>query len=89
MMKGVEGMCHKGLISLVDSLYNAGYSCLDLVEWFKHAPPLVEENIRRSEVVMCFHRIKGEFRCEKLLMFYLLDFAFLRPNRGLENIGGM
>jgi hypothetical protein len=86
MMKGVEAMCHKELISLVGSLYNAGYSCLDLVEWFKCSPDLIKD---ASEVVLCFHRIKGEFRCEKLLMFYLLDFAFLRPNRGLENIGGM
>jgi hypothetical protein len=88
MMKGVEAMCHKELIFLVCSLYNAGYSCLDLVEWFKSTVLFMDPK-HTSEVVLCFHRIKGEFRCEKLLMFYLLDFAFLRPNRGLENIGGM
>jgi hypothetical protein len=85
MMKGVDKMCHKDLVSLVGSLYNAGYSCLDLVEWFKS----LKNYNGTPEVVLCFHRIKGEFRCEKLLMLYLLDFAFLRPNRGLENIGGM
>ena len=84
-MKGVETMSHKGLVSLVGSLYQAGYSCLDLVEWFKSTLP----TLTTPEVVLCFHRIKGEFRCEKLLMLYLLDFAFLRPNGGLENIGGM
>ena len=91
MMKGVETMCHKELISLVGSLYNAGYSSLDLVEWFKGPtfPSLEIQSKHIPEIVLCFHRIKGEFRCEKLLMFYLLDFAFLRPNRGLENIGGM
>lgn len=99
MMKGVETMCHKDLVSLVGSLYNAGYSCLDLVEWFKvlngDTPPSVVPQVKAGhsmkipEVVLCFHKIKGEFRCEKLLMLYLLDFAFLRQNVGLENIGGM
>ena len=91
-MKGVETMSHKDMVHLVGSLYNAGYSCLDLVEWWKDASLLGNNRLSLkevSEVVLCFHRIKGEFRCEKLLMMYLLDFAFLRQKGGLENIGGM
>jgi hypothetical protein len=39
--------------------------------------------------VLCFHKIKSEFRFEKLLIFYLLDFSFLRKNKDLKNVGFM
>jgi hypothetical protein len=86
-LQNVSCLCHKELIDLVSTLYDAGYSSLDLVEWFKISNVL--NPIETSAVVLCFYKIKGEFRCEKMLMFYLFDYAFLRPNKDLENIGFM
>jgi len=62
-----------------------GYSCLDLVEWVRKTGDIDESE--KSAIVLCFHKVKSEYRCEKMLMLYLLDYAFLRPNRDLENIG--
>jgi hypothetical protein len=87
MMKDSPKMCHKELCDLVSSLYNSGYSCLDLIDWFAQNDEIEQGLV--SSVVLCFHRIKAEYRCEKLLMFYLLDYAFLRPNKDLKNVGFM
>lgn len=76
---------HKDLVKLSTTLYESGYSCLDLVDWFRVTDILSEKD--KSAIVLCFHKIKSEFRCEKLLMLYLFDYAFLRPNKDLKNIG--
>jgi hypothetical protein len=34
--------------------------------------------LRKSDIVLRFHIIKAEFRCEKMLMMYLLDYVFCR-----------
>lgn len=60
---------------LAEELYYRGISCLDLMGWFEeHRAEWTEAQY--SNIVLCFHRIKTEFRCEKMLMFYLLDYAF-------------
>lgn len=87
LLKGVESKCHKEMVDVVSSLYEFGYSCLDVIEWFKRSGVL--NHIETSSVVLCFYKIKAEFRCEKLLMLYILDYAFLRQNKALENIGFM
>lgn len=69
---------------LSEDLYYRGISCLALMEWFEsHRDRWTEKQY--ANAVMCFHRIKTEFRCEKMLMFYMLDFMFCSkfelPNR--------
>jgi hypothetical protein len=81
-----SGWCHKGLIDLVVLLYDSGYSCLDVIDWLKRSQTDAQ---LVSSAVLCFHKIKGEYRCEKMLMFYLLDYIFLRPNKDLKNVGFM
>ena len=36
--------------------------------------------------LMHFDKIRREFRNEKLLLFYILYFRFMRPDYNLENI---
>lgn len=86
-MRDIATMNHKDISDLVSALYENGFSCLDLVEWFKSDAPLDPPLV--SSIVMCFHKIRGEYRCEKMLMMYLLDYAFLRKNKDLKNIGFM
>ena len=35
------------------------------------------------------NKIKGEIRCEKLLIFFMLNFIFIRSDVDLENISFM
>jgi hypothetical protein len=49
-------------------LYENGYSCLDVIEWMeKNVDPSVS-----SRITMEFHKIRKEYRCEKMLMFYMM-----------------
>jgi len=59
---------------LVDGFYYKGISALDIVNWLNSVTVFTPSEL--SSIMMCFYRIKSEFRCEKMLMFYLLLFAF-------------
>jgi hypothetical protein len=48
---------------------------LALMEWFEANRDAWTPQ-QYANTVLCFHRIKTEFRCEKMLMFYMLDFVF-------------
>ena len=69
------------------SIYENGYSCLDVVEHFKGSENL--SPIEKCNIVMCFNKIKSEFRCEKLLILYMLDFVYNRENTSLKGISFM
>ena len=60
------------LVSLQDlaaKCYEEGLSCLDIILWLDESPLDI---IRKTQIKMEFHKIRGEFRCEKMLMFILL-----------------
>jgi DNA polymerase III delta prime subunit len=75
---------HSDLIELVETWYDEGVSSIDLIQWIKSATSFNE--CEKANYCMCFDKIKSEFRNEKLLMFYLLDFIFLRSNKDIKNI---
>ena len=60
---------HKA-ISVSTLFYEEGLSCYELLE---HLKPMMRPK-HFSSVEMEFQKIKSEFRCEKLLVFYLLIF---------------
>jgi len=82
-----ENIQHKDLVKIVEVLYNEGYSCLDILEWIKNAD--LFSNKEKSEIEMIFYKIKSEYRCEKMLMFYLFDSLFLRKKKDLKNMCGI
>lgn len=72
-------------------LYEKGYSGIDLIyllensTLFKNTIP----NDKRYEMLFAFHKIKKEFRNEKILMMFILNFLFLHADFNLENISFM
>lgn len=56
----------RSLLECVHDAYESGESAITLIDWIRH-------DLGRIDVVMHFHRIKSEFRCEKMLMFCLLS----------------
>jgi replication-associated recombination protein RarA len=80
---------YENLAETSSIIYEKGYSCLDLIDC------ICSNNERwsgeeRAKIMMCFHKIKAEYRCEKLLMLYMLDFMFkggTREPRELVDIG--
>ena len=80
-----ENTTHLEIIGLANDFYNNGLSCLDIMNWVKSDSGLSEYEISRS--VLCFDKVRPEYRCEKLLILYMLDYIFLRSNRDLKNVG--
>jgi GTPase SAR1 family protein len=73
---------HKLLVKIATEFYESGLSALDLISWIENTNTI--SNIHRSTYCICFDNIKSEFRCEKLLILYMLDFIFLRSNKDVK-----
>ena len=79
------------LISLCTKLYEKGYNALDILALLEN-PKFLEETInleKRYEMLICFNRVRSEFRNEKLLILFILNFIFLSSELSLENISFM
>jgi replication-associated recombination protein RarA len=72
--KTPEKLTHEILSSASCCIYETGYSCLDIIEYISKSGYWTDLEI--SNIEICFHKIKSEFRSEKLLMLYMLDFIF-------------
>ena len=72
-------------------LYEKAYSGLDIIHLIEN-PKFIEDYLpsdKRYEFLVCFNRVKPEFRNEKLLMLFILNFIFLSSDHSLENISFM
>jgi len=67
-------------------LYEKSYSGLDIISLVENNNIVNLTDEKRYELLFCFHRIKKEFRNEKLLMMFILNFLFLDNDYCLENI---
>jgi hypothetical protein len=79
------------LFLLCTKLYERSYSGLDIMKLME-TPKFLENYIsteRRYELLVCFNRVRMEFRNEKLLMLFILNFVFLSSELSLENISFM
>ena len=59
-----------------------------LLEHSKFAEGLITIE-KRYELLICFNRVRKEFRNEKLLILFILNFIFLSSELSLENISFM
>jgi DNA polymerase III delta prime subunit len=78
------------LTELSVKLYEKGYSALDIMGLLENHTFLPELNLdKRYELLVVFNKIKKEFRNEKLLIMFILNFIFISSNISLENISFM
>lgn len=47
-------------------LYERGYSCFDVIDYVESSALS-----RKADIILTFHHIRKEYRCEKMLMFYV------------------
>jgi hypothetical protein len=76
-------------IDMATELYTQGFSTLDFIQAIETMEEGYWTEKEKVILVMCFQKIKSEFRCEKLLLFYMLDFCFFRSNQDLKNISSI
>ena len=79
------------LMGLCSKLYEKGYSGLDIIQLLENHK-FLETSIsveKRYELLIAFNRVRKEFRNEKLLILFILNFVFLSSELSLENISFM
>jgi len=78
------------LLTCVTKLYEKGYSSLDIIALIEDHSNFPELEInKRYELLFEFNKIRKEFRNEKLLMIFIINFMYLSSNFKLENISFM
>ena len=70
-LSSYQNMKSSEMTELVNQLYNDGFSGLNLHDWIQNYSGI--SNSEKSTISMIFHKIRPEYRCEKLLMLYILD----------------
>ena len=79
-----KNVTYENTIMLSEKLYEKGYSSLDLLNYIETQSWI--DITKRYELLVCIQKIKKEFRNEKLLFLFILNFIFIRSNFNLENI---
>jgi hypothetical protein len=72
-MEGIDIENGPVLMDVANELYEKGVSCMDLISWVQSKCDRWTE-LDYADALMCFHTVKSDFRCEKLLMMYMLDY---------------
>ena len=79
------------LMAFCTKLYEKGYSGLDMIQLLENHK-FLESSLsveKRYEMLIAFNRVRKEFRNEKLLILFILNFVFLSSELSLENISFM
>ena len=81
----------ENILLFCNKLYEKGYSALDIMNLLENTK-FLEDTItseKRYELLLCFNRVRREFRNEKLLILFIFNFLFLSSELSLENISFM
>lgn len=82
-----EDLKNDFLIGLSEKLYEKGYSGLDIIQLLDNHNQFLElSNEKRYELLFAFNKVKKEFRNDKLLIMFILNFLFMSLDFTLENI---
>ena len=76
------------LHSFVTKLYEKAYNAMDIIKLIEDGLFLLTQE-KRYELLVAFNKVRKEFRNEKLLMMFILNFTFLDNKTVLENISFM
>jgi hypothetical protein len=77
----------EGLVTLSTKLYEKGYSGLDVIHLCETAKFIdsVMSISQKYKLLLIFDRVKYEFRNEKLLILFILNFVFLNNSYIIDN----
>jgi hypothetical protein len=77
---------YEELISLANKMHERAYSGMDVLRWLEGRPESEIPSDKKYERLIAFQKVRHEFRNEKLLMLFMLNFTLFRSNDTLENI---
>ena len=76
------------IIKLSIKLYEKGFNGLDIINLLE-TPKFMESLLtqdKKYELLFAFNKVRKEFRNEKILILFILNFIFLDKEQLLENI---
>jgi DNA polymerase III delta prime subunit len=83
-------MKQNDLLVFITKLYEKAYSALDIIKLLEKSAILPEIPAEKKyELLIGFNKIRREFRNEKILLLFILNFMYLSSNVCLENISFM
>lgn len=74
-------------LGISDILYEKGYHIFDLLDYFEKETDIDE--LTKYTYLTYFDKIRIEFRDERLILFIVIYYLFMRPNINLENVSFM
>ena len=84
-MKGLTVENPYDVATAASTLFEKGYSGVDLMRWLEHHSKAVSP-AKKYEMLLAFQQAKAEFRNESLFLLFVLTFAFLRSDVNLESM---
>ena len=69
----------------VTKLYEKAYNSLDIIKLIEDGCFSLDEE-KKYELLIAFNKIRKEFRNEKLLLMFVINFTFLDKKTCLENM---
>jgi len=76
------------ILTFVTKLYEKAYNGLDLIKLIEDGQINLSTE-RQYELLIAFNKVRKEFRNEKLLLLFILNFTYLDSKMVLENISFM
>lgn len=84
----VDKSNYHSLLDFTDKLYEKGFSGRDLMDFIQDSN-LNLTSIQKSSMLVTFHKVKKDFRNEKLFILFILNFMLIRLDDVLENVSFM
>jgi len=73
---------YKNLTDIIETFYQRGISGIDIIYYIEKNKDI--DNSKKFRYLIFFDKIKKEFRNEKLLMYFIVYFFFMRKTDVLE-----
>lgn len=80
-----SNMSVEDLEVFVTKLYEKAYNTLDIIKLIEDGCFSLDEE-KRYELLVAFNKIRKEFRNEKLLLMFVINFTFIDKKMSLENM---
>lgn len=85
LLKNCNTLNENHLINFSSKIYEKGYSALDIIKLIEDEQIKLSQD-KKYELLLTFNKIKKEFRNEKLLIMFILNFAYMDTDYSLQNI---
>jgi len=80
-----ENMTNEKLQLFVTKIYEKAYNALDIIRLIEEGCFVLDVD-KRYELLIAFNKIRKEFRNEKLLIMFVMNFTFIDNKTSLENM---